>query len=439
MFGNNPSGNAGTMNSVLGANNGAYREWRRDDIDGLSALYPHRSTELVFWDDIIFPQAPLESDLVSIVGAESIRTPSPSSVAVAGGSAYFAAVDTAHRVVLYEDSGAGFTGPEVIDPGASGLTWGNPALALGVDTVFVLWASAEQPDSLQVVRRWAVRDVQGMTWSYGQDSPSPGARRYGAAYATTDYFVAATTHNSSLDFPIVTTFDTAGDPVDEVELDFRVFDLGSGTCTGDLDLSICLLPYSTETFAGPDLGYLELLVDAAGTLSIAPSPVESDVPARGKMALANRSESEVRGTAGHRRYALLTPDAVPAPAPVPLPLINGDDWPVAMGASSRLGATPHWFGLSRRSVVCGNEVVQGGEQCDDGNVINGDGCDASCAVEPAGDTGGATSETGGSDDLGGSELGGDGCECRVHRRASPAALLLVLPALFYRRRCSRGE
>jgi hypothetical protein len=180
VAGNNPNGNAGTMNSILGAANGVYREWRRDDIDGLSAIYPPRSTELALWDDGIFPQAPAESDLVSIIGAESIRIPSTSSVSVVGESSYFAAVDPVNRVVLYEDNGTGFFGPEVIDPGASGLTWGNPALALGTNTLFVVWASAEEPDSLQVVRRWAVRDVQGMNWSYGQDGPNSGARRYGS-------------------------------------------------------------------------------------------------------------------------------------------------------------------------------------------------------------------------------------------------------------------
>ncbi|MFO0757786.1 MAG: DUF4215 domain-containing protein [Byssovorax sp.] len=31
---------------------------------------------------------------------------------------------------------------------------------------------------------------------------------------------------------------------------------------------------------------------------------------------------------------------------------------------------------------CGDAVVQAGEQCDDGNVVAGDGCDATCHVEP---------------------------------------------------------
>lgn len=31
---------------------------------------------------------------------------------------------------------------------------------------------------------------------------------------------------------------------------------------------------------------------------------------------------------------------------------------------------------------CGNSVIEGGEQCDDGNTADGDGCDAMCAREP---------------------------------------------------------
>ncbi|MFH2018847.1 MAG: DUF4215 domain-containing protein, partial [bacterium] len=36
------------------------------------------------------------------------------------------------------------------------------------------------------------------------------------------------------------------------------------------------------------------------------------------------------------------------------------------------------------SVVCGNGVVDVGEQCDDGNVISGDGCSATCTTEGGG-------------------------------------------------------
>jgi cysteine-rich repeat protein len=31
--------------------------------------------------------------------------------------------------------------------------------------------------------------------------------------------------------------------------------------------------------------------------------------------------------------------------------------------------------------VCGNSIVEGGEQCDDGNLNNGDGCSSICKIE----------------------------------------------------------
>jgi cysteine-rich repeat protein len=32
--------------------------------------------------------------------------------------------------------------------------------------------------------------------------------------------------------------------------------------------------------------------------------------------------------------------------------------------------------------LCGDKVLESGEQCDDGNGTSGDGCSASCRVEP---------------------------------------------------------
>jgi cysteine-rich repeat protein len=32
---------------------------------------------------------------------------------------------------------------------------------------------------------------------------------------------------------------------------------------------------------------------------------------------------------------------------------------------------------------CGNGVLEAGEECDDGNTDSGDGCSATCQLEPA--------------------------------------------------------
>src|SRR5262249_8036678 len=37
----------------------------------------------------------------------------------------------------------------------------------------------------------------------------------------------------------------------------------------------------------------------------------------------------------------------------------------------------------KRAAICGNGFLDAGEQCDDGNALNGDCCSASCQFEPA--------------------------------------------------------
>lgn len=39
--------------------------------------------------------------------------------------------------------------------------------------------------------------------------------------------------------------------------------------------------------------------------------------------------------------------------------------------------------LSRAQDVCGNNILESSEQCDDGNVLDGDGCSSTCTEEPA--------------------------------------------------------
>ena len=63
--------------------------------------------------------------------------------------------------------------------------------------------------------------------------------------------------------------------------------------------------------------------------------------------------------------------------------------------------------------VCGNNVLETGEECDDGNLVDGDGCSSVCATEVASVCGNNILETGeGCDD--GNLVNGDGCSrmCR---------------------------
>lgn len=70
-----------------------------------------------------------------------------------------------------------------------------------------------------------------------------------------------------------------------------------------------------------------------------------------------------------------------------------------------------------RNEVCGNGTVDSGEQCDDGNSIGGDGCGSLCTIEFCGDTITQSPET--CDD--GNNISGDGCSsaCRIE---APSAL-----------------
>ena len=76
---------------------------------------------------------------------------------------------------------------------------------------------------------------------------------------------------------------------------------------------------------------------------------------------------------------------------------------------------------------CGDGYVQPLEQCDDGNLDNGDGCSSGCLIEddsePSGDTGAAIDELGWDPD-------GRGCGCvtasaTVHESRGIAGLILL--------------
>ena len=59
-----------------------------------------------------------------------------------------------------------------------------------------------------------------------------------------------------------------------------------------------------------------------------------------------------------------------------------------------------FFGVPSAGIACGNSVIETGETCDDGNIVSGDGCSATCQTESSGDTGG---DTGGGAGGGGGE------------------------------------
>ena len=60
--------------------------------------------------------------------------------------------------------------------------------------------------------------------------------------------------------------------------------------------------------------------------------------------------------------------------------------------------------------VCGDNILQAGEQCDDGNNVPGDGCDAQCQLEPGGPLCGNGEIDPGEECDDGNNTPGDGCD-----------------------------
>ena len=78
-------------------------------------------------------------------------------------------------------------------------------------------------------------------------------------------------------------------------------------------------------------------------------------------------------------------------------------------------------GYRAGATACGNNVVEAGEQCDDGNTASGDGCSATCQAEgpPPPDCGNGTVDAGEQCDDGNTS-GGDGCSAVCQTEAPPA-------------------
>lgn len=88
---------------------------------------------------------------------------------------------------------------------------------------------------------------------------------------------------------------------------------------------------------------------------------------------------------------------------VSLGLVSADLISINGGGSSNSAITPdknvEGFFFGAGGAICGNSIIEtsGGEQCDDGNTVSGDGCSSTCQTEDTdtGDTGGGGGGGGG--------------------------------------------
>ena len=78
-------------------------------------------------------------------------------------------------------------------------------------------------------------------------------------------------------------------------------------------------------------------------------------------------------------------------------------------------------GYRAGTVSCGNNVVEAGEQCDDGNTASGDGCSSTCQLEgpPPPNCGNGTVDAGEQCDDG-NTASGDGCSATCQTEGAPA-------------------
>ncbi len=76
-----------------------------------------------------------------------------------------------------------------------------------------------------------------------------------------------------------------------------------------------------------------------------------------------------------------------SPETIKIPVEKDTDYLLVAEGTSSTDMGPFRLDVAVTPSVCGNGVLEGGETCDDSNTLSGDGCDATCLLEPVkGDT-----------------------------------------------------
>lgn len=441
-----PAGSNGVMFAAVPGGFAATRSWRRDDMAALDHLYGPSAPryELARWLDDQYPDYPPDEDGTSLVGMSVTRGATVSNHPDADVQV-FATTGLDGRVLHQVIDSNGDLGPALdeapVDPSSAGLTWASPAAAIGEvggeRRLFVGWFANEVTQSTLADLRVAKRAEDSLEWSYANHPEQHRVNRLALGFDALAQAVVMVTMQPTSELTVA-VFDGEGQPVGGLLVlqSLQAFDVGTPSCR---DLR-CLIPYSQPSFGGPNFSIAEVEIDPdAATIELLATEVHESVDTFGRLSLFEDLDG-LWATTGERRFALGDyPGTSPDAAAFMLNPVGA--WPVA---TLRGAAMPQL--IQPRPVVCGNGIVQGEELCDDGNLVEGDGCDLCGLGEGGEETGldgdtGLTSEGGnsgqGADEVGAeaSEGNAEGCECSGSGGGSWGPLGL-LALVFVRRRGS---
>lgn len=409
IAGNDPVGNTGVMRTTNSAFLPLYRHWRRDDLDGLDFLWAHHAPayEVIYWDDSSFPAAAAMSEVKSLAGMSAIRSPSLADAEQAGLQP-IVTVDASRRVTFATLTAGGSVSepPTPVDPGPLGTTVGSPAVAVGSDgadeRVFVTWTADESFADETMSARWGLRDLAGGAWTHANAFELRTSRLTAGFDPTTQTWLIA---SLSLDSELsVSVLDYDGALLLEQEsLGIAAYELGNPICGHDS--SLCTMLFSDTELGGPNLARADFGVNIdPPAIDLVQSSYLGDQDVFGRLALARAGVEALRGVGGWYRFELGTdPEMGLDPVMPPASVLR--QWPLTIGAKDGL----HRLGYVA-PVVCGDGYLQADEECDDGNELPGDGCDASCLLDGADSETGAETDSGATSDDGG-VIVDDGCQC----------------------------
>jgi cysteine-rich repeat protein len=405
VAGNDPTGNTGVMRTTNSSFLPLYRHWRRDDLDGLDFLWgPHAPDyEVAYWDDSTFPAAPVLASATPLTGMSIIRSPSLAD-AEPGGLQPVVSVDPSHRVMLATVAADGSISEPAapVDPGPLGTTVGSPSVAVGSDEsddrVFVTWTAAEESTSETMSARWGLRDLSGGVWTHGNAFELRTSRlTAGFDPGTRTWLMASLSLDSELSVSVL-DYDGAL-LLEQAPLGITAYDHGNPICGHGS--GPCTMLISDTELGGPNLARVDFGVSISPpAIAVQQSSFFDGQDVYGRLALARAGFQTLRGVGGWYRFELGTaPEAGLDPAMPPASVFRS--WPLAIGAKDGL----HRLGYPVE-IVCGDGYLQGSEECDDGNLLPGDGCDSACSIEEMGAETGTETGTGE-----GGLLEDTGCHC----------------------------